>query len=272
VASDKAVFLRPIVVTSTNKDFVFNSGADALTTGTYPNVASVAYELATQCTGVTATFSSDFKVVLTKADNFTLDWTDTALRDLLGFTGNLAGNKVYTATYTPQYCWFPSRVRADNNRWQDDSKIYWKGKESLSGNVAGLVTGASIYRTTIEYEALNDYECLMSRCHSTAEQTRCLEYFMRYSRGAYGTYSDVSPAGFYFFPDYTAVTVGNSATYTSGNATQFHYTSSPTTFAFCHFDADWYPRFKPTIKTSQTDWWDVDVEVHTATAPTWSGA
>lgn len=272
MTSDKAVFMRPILVSASNKDFTYDGGADALTTGVYPNVASLVYELATQCTGVTATFSSAFKVVLTKGSNFTLAWGDTALRDLFGFTGDLSGAATYTATYTPQYCWFPSRVRSDNNRWEDDEKIYWKGREALSGNVCGVATGASIYRTTIEYEALYDYECLMSRCHSAIEQYRCLEYFARYSRSTYGAYSDVSPSGFYYFPDYTAVTVGNSATYTSGNATQFHYTSSPTTFAFCHFDADWYPNFKATIKNAQTDWQDVSIDIHTATAPTWSGA
>jgi hypothetical protein len=272
MSSDKAIFLRPLVIGTSSKDFTFNAAADALTVGTYPNVAAVAYELATQCTGVTATFSSDFKLTLTKADNFTLDWDDVNLRNYLGFTGNLSGNKTYTATYTPRYCWFPTRVRADNRPWAADQKVYWKGKESLTGNVCGLQTGSSIYRTTLSYEALNDYECLISRGADTYQQYRSLEYFSASSRMAYADEDDVSPGGFYFFKDYTTVTVGNCATYTSGDVTQFEFSSSPTTFAYCQFDADWYPKFAATVKNSQTDWFDVDVDIHTATAPTWSGA
>jgi len=36
-------------------------------------------------------------------------WTDTALRDLLGFTAGLSGAATYTGTNQARYCWFPTR-------------------------------------------------------------------------------------------------------------------------------------------------------------------
>lgn len=264
--------MRPVVISSSSKDFTVDGSAKALATGTYPNIAAVMYEMMTKASGLTATFSTDMKVVLTKSGTFTVTWDDANLRNYLGFTGNLSGNASYTATYTPLYCWFPSRVRADNGAWGYDQKKNWKGKEAISGNVCGLSNGSAIYRTSIEYEALNDYEVLISRGATTYQQNRCLEYFAYNDRVAFSASGDVSASGFYYFPDYTAVTIGPCAGYTSGSAANFHLSSGASTFVFAQFDPNWYPEPKATIKAAQTDWYDVNVECHSATAPTWSGA
>ncbi len=277
MASDRAVFMRPVIVDSTNKDVTVGGFVVALTTGVYPNVAAVMYELQVKviAAGIatfTATLNTSLKVVLAATPNFAVVWTDTALRDLLGFTGNLADTNTYTATYTPQNTWFPLRVRADNDEWYQDHKVQWKGTTARNGNSVGLRTGSAIYSTSIEYNALPDYECLRARSTTAFQDVRCLDYFLDQSREIYSAYNQVSAAGFYYFPDYTAVTIGACATYTSGDCTQFHRSSSPSTFAFCAFDSNYYPQYKPTWSAGQCEFYNCDVNIHTATAPTWTGA
>lgn len=52
--------------------------------------------------------------------NFTVTWTETVLRDLLGFTGDLAGAATYTATNQHRFGWYPntgvSAIMAHPNR------------------------------------------------------------------------------------------------------------------------------------------------------------
>lgn len=49
------------------------------------------------------------KVRLTSSGLFTVTWTSTLLRNLLGFSGNLAGNTSYTATSVSPLLWSPAR-------------------------------------------------------------------------------------------------------------------------------------------------------------------
>jgi hypothetical protein len=42
-----------------------------------------------------------------------ITWTDTALRDLLGWTADLSGDSSYTAPNQARYCWFPSKPLAE---------------------------------------------------------------------------------------------------------------------------------------------------------------
>ena len=46
-------------------------------------------------------------VTMTGGATFTVTWTDTALRDILGFTGNLSGASTYTAPNQHRYGWYP---------------------------------------------------------------------------------------------------------------------------------------------------------------------
>lgn len=59
--------------------------------------------------GATVRLMSNRKIQLTRAGavNFTITWTDPRLRDLLGFTGNLAGAFAYTAPRISPLLWSP---------------------------------------------------------------------------------------------------------------------------------------------------------------------
>jgi len=57
----------------------------------------------------TAVLTRDRKVKLSNGANFTVTWTNTTLRDLLGFTGNLASASSYTATNVSPLLWSPGK-------------------------------------------------------------------------------------------------------------------------------------------------------------------
>lgn len=55
-------------------------------------------------------FSGEFVRLSSAGAAWSLTWTDTLLRDFLGFTGNLSGNTAYTATNRPPFAYFPNRL------------------------------------------------------------------------------------------------------------------------------------------------------------------
>lgn len=276
MASDECAFLRPIVIDSDNNSVSVGGVSETIGQGVYPNVAALLNELNAETAGYTWGFSAHgtpndpFRISVEGGGVFAVTWIDTALRDLLGFTGNLSGEASYTATYAPQNCWLPTRSRADNGEWTKDLKMQWSGIEGRSGAVAGLRSGAGVYRTSLDFEALGAAEVLYSRCTSAIQQVRCLEYFVEQTRECWSSVNNPSPSGFYFYPDWTNITVAATSTFDSGDASKFNYSSSPDIYAFCQFDSDWFPRIKPTLSV-RSDYFDVSVDIHAATAPTWTG-
>jgi hypothetical protein len=52
-------------------------------------------------------------VTMSRGSTFTVTWTDTGLRDILGFTGNLSGASSYTATNQHMHGWYPGVALVD---------------------------------------------------------------------------------------------------------------------------------------------------------------
>lgn len=66
----------------------------------------------------TAVLTQDRKVKIGNGANFTVTWTNTTFRDLLGFTGNLSGASSYTATNTSKLLWSPAKpLRPELSPW-----------------------------------------------------------------------------------------------------------------------------------------------------------
>lgn len=57
----------------------------------------------------TAVLTKDRKVKIGNGAAFSVTWTDTGLRDLLGFTGNLAAGTSHTATNVSPLLWSPAK-------------------------------------------------------------------------------------------------------------------------------------------------------------------
>jgi hypothetical protein len=74
-------------------------------------VATLGAELATAgLTGADCYIEQSGYVVLKASGTFSLTWTDTDLRDYLGFTGNLSAGATYTAPLRSPLLWVPRRV------------------------------------------------------------------------------------------------------------------------------------------------------------------
>lgn len=67
----------------------------------------VAQALSEAALTLTAWIGRDLRVHLSAGGTFTIDWTSTTLRDLLGFDANLSGASSYTAANAPQLLWSP---------------------------------------------------------------------------------------------------------------------------------------------------------------------
>jgi hypothetical protein len=211
-----------------------------------------------------------FKLTLTKAGAWTLTWgANTWLRDLLGYTADFNGSGDYAATYPPSYCWFPTHAPYDRERWQRDIGSEFGGDEMMDGNLVGLSTGPYIYRRNISVAfetALNTYEDAATNAYYAA---RCWQRFINTARTNAPTVSTApSTKGFYFFPDISNAASLWSNTMDSGDCTKFEYSSSPETYCFCQLSPDGAKDPKPKLPTTRL-YYDLDFEIHTATAPTW---
>lgn len=61
--------------------------------------------IAAGVTGATVVLLENLYVRISATPTFAITWTDTELRDMLGFTGNLAGQTSYTAARRSPYLW-----------------------------------------------------------------------------------------------------------------------------------------------------------------------
>lgn len=59
--------------------------------------------------GAAAVLTQDRRVKLSAGGTFSVTWTDVALRELLGFSGNLAAASSYTATLISPLLWSPAK-------------------------------------------------------------------------------------------------------------------------------------------------------------------
>lgn len=59
--------------------------------------------------GATVRVLENRTVRISAPGNFSITWTSSTLRDLLGFTGNLAGTNTYTATNVSPLLWSPGK-------------------------------------------------------------------------------------------------------------------------------------------------------------------
>lgn len=275
--NDLPIFMRPIQIDSTNDDVTIGGVAITLDQAVYANIAHLVYHIDAEVVadggpaGFNCTLDSTFHVVLSATGTFAVTWTSTDLRDLLGFTGNLSSANTYTATHTPENTWIPSRSRADEREWALEHKNQWRGNQSRSGYVCGLRTGDYVYGTEIDFEALGSSEVLIGRSTSAYGAKRTLEWFASNSRETWATENTPALNGFYFVPDRTTISPAAAATWTSGSVATMSYSSGAATFAWCQFDAEWYPTPRQTLPV-RNDYTDVSLSIHTATAPTWTGA
>lgn len=282
-------FLRPIEITSSNSGFTANydaGGAVAKTipSGVYGCILNVIAEFEDQIgNSVDVYLDANWKVNIDAGGGHTIAivWdgtgaTDTALRDMMGFTGNLAAGQTHTATYTPQYCWLPTYQSADREYWGVRQRDTFRGSMAQNGRLAGVTSGPTIYYRPFTFEFETAVKTYRSSADVAAEQTRTFEEFMEQCRQAMPTdSSNPNPKGFYYLPDRSIYTTSTPSTaipdtMTSGGV-DFALDSGADVYVFCHADVGGADDPSPAMPNNR-DYYKIAFEAHTATAPTWTSA
>lgn len=280
MSSDKYVLTRPIEVTALNDDFrVDYNGAGwsnlTMEQGVYGSIATYLHRFEAQLKTVDAGFSvsltADFYVKVEHSTNtFEIDWVETGVGAVMGFDADCTPvAQSFTATQIPLYCWFPDRIRADQNPWEPNHKENYSGDSAISGIVSGLSTGKVLYTTTVKMTHQPPHTIRWTRCRSAAEQLRCLDEFLAGARTSYPSSGNVRTGGFYFWPDYTECQP--LASMDEGDVSTFEFTSSADVYAFCEFDPNAEVKMTPSLRTGRVHY-SVDLPIRTSTYPTggWS--
>lgn len=266
----REALFRPIEITSANNGLtITGTGAVSADTGVYGGLPMLLWELTDIC-GAAYTWSLDstdgYKVkVVGTSGNFDVTFTETPLRDLLGFTANLTGAATYTATNYPQFSFIPSFGRSNLDAFWLDRNVV-RGTNAHSGAYSGVSTGRDNQMKRLEFplelaERVADEFGLSAYDKDSNWST--FEYGCRTVQATAA--ANPSPKGFYLFPDVDDAVSGIQSM-DSGGLT-FKYTSSPDTYVFC--------QPKGSIATPSAGIpnsrirYDISCYLTTADAPTW---
>lgn len=106
----------------------------------------------TDITTVTVKVQEDRKLVVTSDTAFTLDFnSNTILRDLGGFTGNLTpSNTVFRSPNIPQFLWSPDRTEDPSAALGSQGRKIWEGQD-------GEAPGGNTIRTRHTSKTVNDF-------------------------------------------------------------------------------------------------------------------
>ncbi len=285
-------FLRPIEITASNKDMSVKVGADpagtvSLTAGVYGSILTLIHDLNTALIAhdvdLGAYITTDYKICMTSASTaFTVTWTDTDLARLLGFTANLSGATSYTATYTPQYCWFPAHHSFDVDRFW--SKEHFAGGVSSNGILSGVKLSDGVRRREFKFDALAAATVAQDACTLTywstyyPQEERCLETFVEQARTVTPSSTStegLSLKGCYFLPDiddYCGATPSTAIPSSmNGGSYRFELAASAPTYVWCQFGVAKWVEPAPSIETMRA-FYNCGFELTATpdTVPTWS--
>jgi hypothetical protein len=279
---ERPLFSRPIVVSSVNDSFratVSSSNYDVtLTNGVYPCIRRLCDEWSDKLQAVIDTWqvtfnATTYKIALTHSGGGTwssVTWTDTALRDLLGYTGSetITAN-VLTATYCPSTVWFPTFTPADQEAWRTQQRELFSGITARNGRNVGNRTGPTIYSRTFSFVHELAERCFVEFTTNAYEAERTFERFILNARTAPNSAGDVSSKGFYVYHDMNNALREQYTTMDDGGV-EINYSSSPETYIYCHPDPEGVDIGSASLPNARQRYNINSFRVHSATAPTWS--
>lgn len=215
-------------------------------------------------------------------DTFKIEWTNTDLRDMLGFTGTSStssssgGYNVIVGTYRPKYTWFSSFGTADRSTWKTKPGGNFSGSISQNGRLSGITTGDTLYHWTLSvvmeedrwvWESLDENQNVVVANADPKDEERSLEYFLRQARQVTpSSGTTVNPRGFYLW--YDASTITTTATFTREG---IHHvsTSNPDLYAFCSIQTGGWSAPSPAIDRTR-ERWNLGLPLIKAAPPTWT--
>lgn len=127
---------------------------DHLSSRSLVEVTAAAIQSHTQITTCTGILSRDRMVRFTADIAFSLTWTDTVARDVLGFTGNLTpADTTHVADVVSQYLWVPDRESDPDARLGRDGDVMYDTVVSSSGG-----SDAHIVATQHDSRVINEFD------------------------------------------------------------------------------------------------------------------
>jgi len=166
-------YIGQIVIDGDSDNFTVDATPTSISTGTYfmngytgegvQLCETLQVALAAVVGGTTVTRSTSTGLItIDFGASHSITWTDTGLRDILGYTGNLTGASSYVATNTPKGVWRPSRELVE---YPGDLTEWW-GRESSTQIVISrdgttyTNEGNLTYGGTYGYEVLDESEVI----------------------------------------------------------------------------------------------------------------
>lgn len=307
----KPLMCRPFeyIPPSTGNAFTVHIGevleveADNFPAGTYANIASLVHTFCEYCDGKSAgdivpdyqmlpeseTYSTTGPTVALTADHeCIITWTDTRLRDALGFTGAtttvpITGGYVLASKPAGEllsdgpFFWIPAFGPSDRGKWKSRPSDCVSGEISTNGVWAGTWNGSLIYRKTVSLP-LNLTSDMMEQGQLVSTEYTSLEAFLRNSFSVQTHMeSRASAKGFWYYPDQNdffdpdahGVQATNPWTSTTGTGIQFDNGTHWRVFVFAELDS--LPDFDDDPgQNMSTLRYNYTFSMHTSTAPNWT--
>lgn len=275
------IFLQPVEIHASNKDFTIGVDAYAIPTGTYPSILAVVAAINTLTTpdirfcqlqyGAGGAFYVQFQFGSTA----TITWDDEQLALLLGWNDDstLSTSTSHIAPNVPEKCWLPTYVESKRSSFALEQGKIIKGMNTGSGGYVGVQAHIDKYRRNFDFVHEPSTNVLRTHALTAAQEKRTFEYFIldvRRTRPV--TATTVSTKGFYYLPDAetanSADTDYNQANMDSGGI-NFEYTTAPDEYVFCSVLRDNISRSNYSLPKSKVRM-SVGFDVITAEAPNWS--
>jgi hypothetical protein len=217
---------------------------------------------ATVVIGADPTLSTYGKVTLANASAFTVTWTDTNLRDMFGFTADLSSATSHTSTNRILYAWFSDYCPSDRQTWALDHRSTFAGGTSRTGELVGLATGPAVYKRALTFDAETGANVFRAQNASTAAGwSRCLESFIEGARSSAPTVATNAPThGFWYWYDGSNLLVQLSMKFPS------FYMEDTGKYTWCHLQPEGMRTPSASLGVKR-DWYQVSLDIHTATAP-----
>ena len=294
MAAEIPIFMRPIEIHDGNDSYSYKLGAAAavplaLTNGVYATVATVLSSMINQInndmlnTDLTAEFVAASDTDLTgfyihfenaNAADIVITWTDTDLRDMLGFTGvstTIPAGSDEVASVRPEYLWIPTFAPSDQGVFYSKQREIFSGNIGQTGRLAGNTTGPTIlYR---DYTFMHELAAnvFWRNAVVSTDWTRCLEHFSRESRESYPIETtNPSTKGFYLWEDIDTLrdtNVGDSWEITdTGDMILDLVGIKGMSYIFCHIDTPGIPLPVASLPASVLRF-NCNLSIHTAVAP-----
>ena len=296
MSSLKQALVRPIEISATNNTLTvtWSAGGPSTTSidpgmygSIYAVVGAVRDALDVLDLNLYAKFTSEHKVRIgtTVGTISDLSFDDTDLGRLLGYRENSLSGAYIDAVDTPLYCWIPTYYTYDEQRFHVDQKSTWKGGRSVVGQLSGVRLTTEQYTRVLKWDAEPATNVFIS-ANETEKQfastgayykiqaDRCFEQFMVDCRAATLTQTtsrNLNPKGCYYIHDWSGY-YASSTSYPDdpdSGGVAFYSADTLDTYVYCTPSPDGPPLPQPLSNTAK-NYYSVEIELTTGTAPTWN--